>query len=222
LVYISVNPNLKYALRCLEQREIPATFLNNETDVSPKFCRGLSPAQFGVVLSFEIKGAIMKKCTLAVGGLFAVALQGLAGGQIETVSGTSSDATIIQIKVPTATVESEKKWVRNGIDTRASSELPYDAFLTESGYTVYPVEENCAALHSQVDKNPMVLRKEYVPRRVRVVRRVDCRSADDSVKGVLGKQFMIVSEIGSVTFFMVDLKDLHFAQDKDEALDNPK
>jgi hypothetical protein len=158
----------------------------------------------------------MKKQMLVLAGLVAMQQQAFAQ--------TTGSPAHHQGPVLASSEEFEKNFIRseNEINQATLAQMPFDAFLAESGYVVYPIEENCAVLQAKVSKNPMVLHKEFIQRRVRVLRRVDGRSSDGAVKGVLGKQFMIVSEIGSVSQFMVDVKDLHFIQDKDQALDHPK
>jgi hypothetical protein len=166
----------------------------------------------------------MKKYLLLVSGLMLVVMQSKIAAQTEPTSPGFSEKPTVPNEIQSALPQVGGEQFVSEIEPAESilSEEPFDAFLAESGYIVYPIEENCAVLQAKISKNPMVLHKEFIARRVKVLRRVDCRSSDGSVKGVLGKQFMIVSEIGSVSQFMVDLKDLHFVQDKDDALDNPK
>ena len=159
----------------------------------------------------------MKKYTLVLAGLI-VAMPS------EDFAETPSPLHHRKGPVLSSSEEFQKQFIRSEseINEDALAQLPFDAFLSGSGYIVYPIEENSSVLQAMVTKNPMVLRKEFVSRRVHVLRRVDGRSSDGSVKGVLGRQFMIVSDIGSVSQFMVDVKDLHFVQDKDQALNNLK
>ena len=160
----------------------------------------------------------MKKHTFVLASLMIVAMPS------HDFAETGSPAHHRKGPVLNSSEETAKQFIRSEseINETTLAEMPFDAFLTEAGYVIYPIEENSAVLQAKITKNPMVLRRDFVPRRVQILRRVDGRSSDGSVKGVLGKQFMVVSEIGSVSQFMVDLKDLHFVQDKDQVLNNSK
>lgn len=108
----------------------------------------------------------------------------------------------------------EKKWIRSegDLDEAAVSQMSYDAFLTGSGYIVYPVEEDISLLQAKIERNPMILHKDFIPRRVRVLREVAGQ----------GKVFVMVSEIGSASIFMVNKKELHFVESQSDKLNDEK
>ncbi len=180
----------------------------------------------------------MKKYLLMATCLMMVATQSLSfaqtgGGSSGTGTSEPETRTILvttnyavnfpaEPEVSAASPKKESIRSEGDLDEAKLAEMPYDAFLSEAGYVVYPIEENGVKLQKSVSKNPMVLRREFISRRVHLVRRVDFRGTDGIENSVLGKQFMIVSEIGSTHNFMVNLKDLHFVQNKDEILDNPR